>query len=305
MVKAFQLPHADTRSLEFAPNSNWLLIASGDPSRGNYLVSLWWPDQENYSDLVPASATVWDAAFSPDGRWAAYVVDNPNKDTRGFVVDVASKTQVASLAGTGVAYTTAFSPDGKQLALGGLGAYPKGAVWIYDTSSWALLYELAVQGQTVQDLVFSPDGNLLYSSGSDGRIRVWNAADGALLDNFQSGRQANRLALSPEGSLLASIFCNATDAYGCTKGGVVVWDAAKGKIVKTFTDIAQSVAFSPDGSLLVTGGGFHDPVVRFRYTATWNSVGRIETMAYCLALSPDGRLLAAADYEDVTIWEAQ
>lgn len=305
MAKAFQLPHPDTRSLQFAPDSTWLLIASGDPARGNYLVSLWWPDEENYLDLMSAAATVWNAAFSPDGKLAVYVTDNPAKDVRGTVVDVAAGKIAASLPGTGIAYAAAFSPDGRRLALGGFNEYPQGAVWIYDTADWSLLLDITAQGQTVQSLVFSPDGGRLYSSGSDGRIRVWNAADGALVTSFQSGRQANRLALSPEGSLLASIFCNANDAYGCTKGGVVVWQAAEGRILKTFADIALAVAFSPDGSLLITGGGYHDPAVRFRYTASWELVGGFETLAQAVAVSPDGRLLATADYDDVTVWEVR
>jgi WD40 repeat protein len=142
----------------------------------------------------------------------------------------------------------------------------------------------------------------LYSSGTDGKIRVWNAADGKLIRTFQKGRQANRIALSPEGSLLASIFCTANDAYGCTKGGVTVWKTADGRAVTSFEDIALSVAFSPDGALLATGGGYHDPVIRFRYVAAWDIVGEAAALAACIAFSPDGKLLASADYENVTVW---
>jgi WD40 repeat protein len=300
--KIFQLAHPDTRSLEFAPDSSWLLISSGDASRGNYLVSLWWPDQDTFFDLAPAPATVWEAAFSPDGKLAAYAVDNPEGNFRGYIVDVAAKTQVTALPGKGTAYSLAFSPGGDRLALGGLGEYPNGTIWIYDTASWEVIDEMPVQGQNILDLVYSPDGGRLYSSGTDGRIRVWNTADGVLLNSFQKGRQANRIALSAEGSLLASVFCTANDAYGCTKGGVTVWKTADGKIAQSFDDISVSIAFSPDGALLATGGGFHDPAIRFRYTATWDIVGEAPTMAEAIAFSPDGKLLAAADYEDVTIW---
>jgi WD40 repeat protein len=302
LAKAYQNPHPDSRSVVFAPDSTWLLIGSGDASRGNYLVSMWWPDQEQMFNLVPASATVWEAAFSPDGRQAAYVADNPGQDIRGYVIDVGTKARITTLAGTGTAYSLAYSPDGTRLALGGLGVYPNGAIWIYDTADWKLITELPVNGQNVLDLVFSPNGRRLYSAGTDGRIRIWDAAEGTLLTNFQKGRQANRIALSPEGSFLASIFCSSSDAFGCAKGGVTVWNTADGKILKTFADIANAVAFSPDGSLLVTGGNFHDPAIRLRYTANWEVVGEAAGMAVCIAFSPDGRLLASADYEDVMIW---
>jgi WD40 repeat protein len=305
LAKAFQTSHPDTRSLEFAPGSDWLLIGSGDASRGNYLVSLWWPDQEQMFNLMSAASTVWEATFSPDGSWVAYVADNPGRGFRGHVVDVASKSQIANLPGSGTAYCLEFSPDGTKLALGGITDYPDGVIWLYDTSTWELIYDLPVQGQTVSDLEFSPDGTRLYSAGTDGRIRIWNVAEKTLLNNFQKGRQANRIALSPEGSFLASIYCTNHDAYGCTKGGAVVWNTADGKALATFEDIALAVAFSPDGSLLATGGDYHDPFIRLRYTATWAQVGLAATMATCLAFSPDGRLLASADYEDVLIWTIQ
>jgi WD40 repeat protein len=305
VTKAFQTQHPDIQSLMFDPESAWLLIGSGDATRGNYLVSMWWPDQERMFDLVPATATVWEAAFSPNGKWAAYVVGNPSRDFRAYVVDVATNKQIASLPGSGTAYCLEFSPDGTQLALGGLTDYPDGVIWLYDTATWELIYELPVQRQTVSDLAFSPDGIRLYSSGSDGRIRVWDTIERTLLKNFQKGRQANRIALSPEGSFLASIYCSEHDTYGCTKGGVAVWNTADGKLVKSFDDISDTVAFSPDGSLLASGGSHHDPFVRFRYTATWEQVGLIAAEAFRLAFSPDGRLLASADYEDVMIWTVQ
>ncbi len=302
LAKAFQMPHPNTRSTVFSPNSTRMLIASGNGPGSDNLVSLWWPDQEQIFNLAGSTVIVWEAAFSPDGRQAAYVVDNPGQDFRGYVIDVDAKTPVSTLKGTGTAYTLAYSPDGKQLALGGLGVYPNGAIWIYDTSDWKVIQELPVTGQNVLDLAYSPDGKRLYSSGTDGRIRIWDSTNGTLLLTFQKGRQANRIALSPEGSLLASISCSVSDAFGCSKGAVTVWNTADGKILKTFEDIANAVAFSPDGSLLVTGGNFHDPAIRLRYTANWQLVGEAAAMAVCIGFSPDGTLLASADVDDVMIW---
>jgi WD40 repeat protein len=299
------LQHPDVRSLVFSPDSTWLLIASGDPSRGNFLVTLWWPETNQKYDLATASGTVWAATFSPDGKQVAYVFENPSNTLRGYVVDVATKNQIASQTGDGTAYCLAFSPDGTRLALGGLDASQTGAIWIYDTSTWEMVRSLPVKGQNVLALVFAPDGSILYSSGTDGSIRAWSMGDGTILNHFSYHQQANSLALSPDGSLLASIYCTASDAYGCTKGGVAVWRVSDGKMLQTFSDLAYAVAFSPDGGLLATGGGAHDSLLRFRYTAVWNAVGENQTMVERLAFTPDGRQLATADYESVTIWAIQ
>jgi WD40 repeat protein len=293
------------RSLVFSPDGTSLLIGSGDPSRGNFLVTLWWPEQNHKYDLATAIGTVWGAAFSPDGQRVAYVFDNPSNTMRGYVVDVASKTQIASQLGDGTAYCLTFSPDGTRLALGGSDVSQNGTIWVYDTSTWEMVNSISVKGQTVRALVFSPDGSILYSGGTDGSIRAWKMSDGALLVHFAYKPQADSIALSPNGGLLASIFCTTSVADSCTKGGVVIWHAADGKMLTTFTDIASVVAFSPDGGLLASGGGYHDSFLRFRYTATWDSVGENQAMVERLAFSPDGRLLATADYETVTIWSIQ
>jgi WD40 repeat protein len=305
LARTNQLQHPDVRSLAFSPDGAWLLIASGDPSRGNFVVTLWSPDQNQKYDLASATATVWGAAFSPDGRQVAYVFDNPSNTMRGYVVDVASKKQIASLLGDGTAYCVTYSPNGTRLVLSGLDSSQNGIIWIYDTSTWEMVGSLTVKGQNVLALVFSPDGSILYSGGTDGAIREWDMSDGTILTHFSFKPQADSISLSPDGSLLASVYCAQSDAYGCTKGGVVLWNAADGKMVKSFADIANTVAFSPDGSLLATGGGYHDSFLRFRYTATLDSVGENPNLVERLAFSPDGHLLATADYETVTIWSIQ
>jgi WD40 repeat protein len=305
LTRINQLQHADVRSLTFSPEGTWLLITSGNASRGNYLVTLWWPDQNQKYDLASAAATVWDAAFSPDGRWVAYVFDNPTNTMRGYVVEVSSKKQVASLLGDGTAYSVAFSPNGTRLVLGGIDGSQNGIIWVYDTSTWEMVNSFSVKGQNVLALVFSPDGSILYSGGTDGSIRAWSMSDGKLLAHFSYGPQADSIALSPDGELLASVYCSQSDPNGCTTGGVAIWRAADGKMLTSIDDVANAVAFSPDGGLLATGGGTNDSFLRFRYTATWYAVGESPAMVEQLAFSPDGRLLATADYETVTIWSIQ
>jgi WD40 repeat protein len=305
LALAQHIRHSDVNALMFAPDNTRLLTGSGDPFRGNYYVSVWNPGLDQLDPLVNAIASVWDAAYSPDGRVVAYALDINSQSIYGRIVESETGQPLAILTGPGTAHCLAFSPDGKRLALGGnTGASGDGTVWIYDTTNWEVVRTLSALNQTVRDVLFSPDGAILYSAGSDGKIRLWNTADGTRLSGLQKGKEANWIALSPDGGILASVYCLDQGELGCAKGGVALWDTATGELITALPDTARSLAFSPDGSLLFSGGDFDDPMVRIRRTEDWELVGILDAMAAAIALPADGRLLATADFEEVMIWAA-
>ena len=153
-----------------------------------------------------------------------------------------------------------------------------------------------------QAVAFSPDGRFLAAAEAlymPPRMRVWDVRRRELT-RFRSEQSSAMLVFSPDGRWVA-----AETGYG-----VDVLDARTGKRVKYVEPKPQiasrSVAFSPDGSLLVIGSS--DGTVHFFSTDDWGAVGRpVEAhtaRVTSLAFAPGGRMLAtgAAD-GTVALWD--
>jgi WD40 repeat protein len=108
-------------------------------------------------------------SYSPDGKWFAVA------SSLGFgrVWDAATWQPVATLGGfLKGAHTTAFSADGKRLAVGG---GDREAVKLWDTESWQDVFTLEGEGTGYMGLWFSPDGNTIAWGNQSGVLHVWRA----------------------------------------------------------------------------------------------------------------------------------
>ena len=185
------------------------------------------------------------------------------------------------------------------------GAMPAGAVARYS------LYEGGRnQGVTVHAAAVSPDGRWVATAGSDHALRLWELpADGPAKPQQVIDTTihliARKLAFSPDGRRVAL-------AAGTGKHDekvARVWEVATGKLVAelqgpddpTSTTVqfgSSSVAFSPDGDRLASGGadiGFH-----VWDLAAGRELGRYGTGpgpgATGLAFSLDGKTVYAARF---------
>lgn len=123
-------------------------------------------------------------------------------------------------------------------------------------------------GQRLEQVVFSPDGQLLATSADKGDIFLWNAADGTARGRLSGHKGRSALAFSPDGTLLVS---------ASVDGTIRLWDAAHHTLhatlwtyppppgrafIEHYADGSSqpvqerfmSVAFSPDGQLIFAGG---------------------------------------------------
>lgn len=65
--------------------------------------------------------------------------------------------------------TIKISPGGSLFATG-----YESAIWLWDTASLRVIKELSGHVDSINDLVFTPDGKNILSAGGDGTIRVWS-----------------------------------------------------------------------------------------------------------------------------------
>lgn len=99
----------------------------------------------------------------------------------------------------------------------------------------------------VTDLAFSPDSRLLATASTDGEIRLWNAADGALIAILPGHTgEIFDVAFSPDSRLLASAGVDAAR----------LWETETGHMLAVLpSGWTWGVTFSPGGRYVITAGG--------------------------------------------------
>jgi WD40 repeat protein len=184
----------------------------------------------------------------------------------------------------------AFSPDGKLLA----GAGADAVVYLWDTVTGKEVRRLEGHNREASALAFSAQGNVL-AVGDARDIRLWDVAGGKLLHTLKGhmGRVYS-VALSPDGQKVAG----AGMGIWATGNGTLVHDAPAKK------PYARAVVFSKDGKYLLAAGS--------EATVVWETAGgtKVDHLAgpgsrqLCVALSPDGRLLAMGGEDGVVrLWD--
>lgn len=157
--------------------------------------------------------------ISPDGKTVAASQHVPYRDkikvVPGFHLwdaDTGKMKMDLTKQLTGGMTATAYSPDGKWLAMcrGNIELEgPTGKITLFDPSTGKKVRELTPgHSRGACDLAFHPDGKHIFSAGRDQLVRIWRIEDGKLVRELgkfvERGYWITSISISPNGRLLAA-----------------------------------------------------------------------------------------------------
>jgi len=191
--------------------------------------------------------------------------------------------------GGGPVVATSMSGNGTLILV----ATSSGRARIFDLASGKLVSEVH-HGAEVADAVLAPDAKWFVTGGADGVARRWETQTGVPLQSFDANAAIRSLAVSPDGSRLATAAGNVA----------AVWEAEGGGRVRALRHPKRvdAVSFDPAGRALLTIASD----ARVFDTRTWRQDALLDQPGQILvgAFSASGTFVVTGGRDDVAaVWD--
>ncbi|HEX5744774.1 MAG TPA: AAA family ATPase [Archangium sp.] len=229
--------HEGARDALFSPDGSRIAVMCGN----DRTVRVWKTDGSGEPVVLRGhEASVWSAAFSPDGQ--RIVTASLDKTARVWKADGSGEPVVLRGHEASV-LSAAFSPDGQRIVTASEDNTAR--VWKADGSGEPVV--LRGHENSVWSAAFSPDGQRIVTASSDKTARVWKA-DGSGEPVVLRGHEDSVLsaAFSPDGQRIVTASWDKTAR---------VWKAdgsGEPVVLRGHEASVSSAAFSPDGQRIVT-----------------------------------------------------
>jgi WD40 repeat protein len=230
-------------------------------------------------------------------------------------------------------------PDKRQMVTG---SWDK-TLRIWDLETGVVLKKMEGHSDRVRALTVSRDGQMIASADTGGEIIAWHGETGESLTKpiKAHSRQIYSVDFSPDGTVLATYSSDGMTKFWCTKTwqmrgepincldvycvryspsgellaiatehNIQIYNTGTKKRVASFkahTKWNWSLAWTPDGTRLLSGGDKDDPTIREWDPLTWQQVGHPweghTRYINDIAIHPAGTLVASASYDNhIRLW---
>jgi WD40 repeat protein len=303
---------------EFTPDGRFVVTASND-------VRVWEATGGAAAILRGHEGPVVSAQFSPDGRW---IVSSDVFSGNARIWDVSTGALASELRpplppGAERHLFTTFSPDGRLVLTSGFVGgpsppYEQEPTRLWDRATGEVLAEFPVPPEEVcsvplgpggrvepcfvPDADLSPGGQRVATIGEfDGTLRIWDVADGTVLETIKLGEHGEGVEWTPDGRRIIAL----------VEERIQVIDATTLETIREFGPEqgrgiflpAVSPRVSADGSLVAVG--YVDRTARVWETETGRLVAELPHPAPVsgVEFSPNGRFLVTGSGDAATIWD--
>lgn len=193
--------------------------------------------------------------------------------------------------------TIAYSPEGQRI----ITAADDGKIKVWDVNSGFCVVTFTEHLGAVTACEFAKRGNVLFTASLDGSIRAWDLIRYRNFRTFTapSRIQFTSLAVDPSGEVVCAGSLDSFDIH--------IWSVQTGQLLDRLSGHegpVMSLAFTPDGSTLVSGSW--DRTVRL-----WSIFARTQTSeplqlmadVLCVAIRPDSKQIAVTTMDgQLTFW---
>ena len=282
----------DILGLAFSPDRKTIASGGGDGT-----IRLWDASTGNQQiEFMGHTDYAESVVFSPDGKTIACGFSDGyirlwNVNTKKHIKTFKEpKDYVQSMM---------FTTDGNTL-ISGIGKN----IYLWDVHTDKFRKIISGHLMDINSIALNADGNILASGSADNTIRLWNMITGEHTKTLIGHEHSiYGVTFSPDGKTLVT---------GSDDNTIRFWDVNTGK-TKMILDAltvdekdkgVMSVAYSPDGKILASGG--METIIIWDINTGKSKMTLSEHRHYvlCLSFSPDGKVLASGSTDtDIHLWD--